>query len=277
MIQRTWALVVATVVVLGGVVGAVVLWAGSDKAEVVRALPADTLARAALRGPAKDAADGQAHDDTRKVLAESSRRNTYTVLYFHTASRPGAQKTARQAASIVSKLPQPVAWTVVDVEDPSAQPVLAKYGIRSEPMTLMLAPNGAVTTGFAGAVSAEALERGFVSPKMAEVLQAIQAEQIVFLAFVGPEVAESDAVRRATQQAAAEMTGISRTIEIDPRDPAEEQLLSQCEVSPASKLAETLVISPRGAIVQRFKGAMTPRHLFDSIQRILAQESGCGS
>ena len=99
----------------------------------------------------------------------------------------------------------------------------------------------------------------------------------MFLAFLGPSLAESDSVRHATQQAQTEMRGISQMIEVDPRDPAEKRLLAQCGVDPQSEVAETLVISSRGAIVQRFKGAITPQHLYDSFQSVLAQESGCGS
>ncbi len=180
-------------------------------------------------------------------------------------------------ASMVSKLPHSTAWAEVDVKDPAMRPILMKYGIRAEPVTLMLAPNGAVTAGLTGTVSSEMFERGLVSPKTAEVFKAIQAEKIVFLIFVGPELSDSDAVRQAAQQAALQMTGISKVIEINPQDKAEKQLLAQCGISSSSKVAHTLVISPRGAVVRRFHGAITPQHLYDAFQSILAQDSGCDS
>ena len=153
-------------------------------------------------------------------------------------------------------LPYRAAWVEVDIKDPAARTLLAKYQVRVEPLALVPAPNAAVTMGFQGRVSGEQLGRGSVSAKTAEILKAIQKDKLVFLAFVGPALAESDVVRRATQQTAAQMVGISRTIEVDSGDAAEKQLLAQCNVSPDTKVAETLVISPRGATIRRFKGAM---------------------
>ena len=250
---------------------------GSEDAHEVRPLPVELLTEETSGNQQVRPAATITGTRLSDVLLESSRLNRYTVLYFYDSARTGAGKAAAKVASIVRKLPHQTAWVDVDVQDLAARPILAKYAVRSEPVTLLLAPNGAVTGGFRGDVSPEMLQRGFVSPKMAEVQKAIQQDKLVFLAFVGPALAESDAVRHATQQAETEMAGISKTIEVDPRDPAETQLLSQCGVEAASKVAETLVISPRGAIVRRFKGAITSQHLYDSFQSLLAQQSGCGS
>jgi hypothetical protein len=211
------------------------------------------------------------------ALFESSRRNRYTVLYFYDPARSGAQEAVGRVTSIARNLPRPTALVNVDVQDPASRSVLVKYAVRAEPVTLLLAPNGAVTAGFQGDVSAEMLERSFVSPKIAEILKAVQEDKLVFLTVVGPGLAESDTVRRAVKQAQGEMAGIARTVEVNPQDPAEQQLLQKCGVDPSSKVAETLVISPRGAVVRRFKGAITPQHLYDSFQSILAQQRGCGS
>ncbi len=280
MVQGTFKLGVVTVVVLGVVAlgwAIVLVSSGSDKADQVRPVPVESFSTTTGSDPQEAVPETMVEARVFDVLRESLRQNRYTILHFYDSGRSGARETLRKGAAIADDLPYRAAWVEIDIKDPAARPLLEKYQVRVEPLTLVLAPNAAVAMGFRGRVSGEQLERAVVSPKTAEILKAIQEDKLVFLAFVGPALAESDVVRRATQQAAVQMVGISRTIEVDPTDAAEKQLLAQCGVSPDIKVAETLVISPRGAAIRRFKGAITSQHLYDSFQSLLAQESGCGS
>ncbi len=275
---RKIVILVAIILIPAGLGVGVILWGSdSDQTDEFRHLHLASLAGESGKDRTDEATAAAIESKLTDVLLESSLQNRYTVLYFYDAGRSGSRTEAKQVASMASKLPHSTAWLEVDVKDQAMRPILTKYGIRAEPVTLILAPNGAVTAGLTGAVSAEMFERGLVSPKTAEVFKAIQAEKIVFLTFVGPKLTDSDAVRQAAQQAAVQMAGISSVIEINPQDQAEKKFLEQCGISPDSKVAHTLVISPRGAVVRRFHGAITPQHLYDAFQSILAQDSGCGS
>lgn len=201
----------------------------------------------------------------------------YVFLYFDKKGSRDSKKMARVIEKAKKRWAARASFVNIDIDAPQEREIINRFRIRKVPLTLVIAPNGAITAGFPGVVDLEVLERGFVSPKMTEVLKAIQKEKTIFLCVLNSQTSYSEEVLKAANEATRMLGGIAELIEIDPKDKREELLLSQLRVSPDADTSTTFVIAPTGIIVDKFAGRITKRDLFDSFQKILAMKSGCGS
>ena len=112
---------------------------------------------------------------------------------------------------------------------------------------------------------------------MAELLKGVQAENIIFLCLLNNNTKYKENVLVSVKEAVNKLSGIAEFIEIDPKDRREISLLNRIQVSPDIKIDVTLVIAPTGIIMEKFTGKITPRDLYDSFQKILAMDKGCGA
>jgi hypothetical protein len=153
---------------------------------------------------------------------------------------------------------------------------LLKYYQIENPSVAMIASNGAVTALFKEEVPAERLKRGLVSPKMEEILLAIQQGNTTFLCVGRPEDTNFDKTKGIVLSAVRKLGGIATAIWVDPTDLSEKSLLSALRYNDGTKEAPVFVIAPTGVLAEKIEGGLTERRLFDSFQRILAMKSGCG-
>ncbi len=211
-----------------------------------------------------------------KAIAQAKQENKYLAVYFYEGRR-----SHRKITSIIAKARkkwyEKVNFIEIEVRDPKEREVVKKCGVTRVPFTTVIAPNGAITARFPGIAGLEILEKGFVSPKMAELLKAVQAENVVFLCLLNKNTKYGDQVLAIAKEAADKLGGIAELIEVNPKDKREMSLLKQIKASPDMDIAATLVIAPTGIIVENFIGKITQRDLFNSFQKILAMDSGCGA
>jgi hypothetical protein len=97
------------------------------------------------------------------------------VLFYHSGDQAN-NKMKETFARAEAKLQTRAVFTVVDVESSSESRLIEKYGVRQAPLplTMVLAPNGAIVRAFTKPVDEKALAGAFASPKVAEVLKALQ-------------------------------------------------------------------------------------------------------
>lgn len=210
------------------------------------------------------------------AIARAKKENKYLVVYFYEGKR-----SSKKITKIISKAEKK--WSVIsdfikiEAKDPEEREVVKKCGVTRVPFTSVIAPNGAITARFPGVAELEIVEKGFVSPKMAELLKAVQAENLVFMCLTNRNTKYGSEVLKTVKEAVKKLSGIAELIEVDPMDKREISLLNRIKVSPDIDAATTLVIAPTGIIAEKFTGKITQRDLFDSFQKILAMGSGCGS
>lgn len=222
-----------------------------------------------------EAADTNLLLQAEEAIEQVKKETRYRVVYFYRSKRNHQKITARVEKA--KKKWTDVDFRVVEVTDPKEKEIVKKCGVTRVPFTTVTAPNGAMTARFPGIAKVDALEKGFVSPKMAELLKAVQSENVVFLCLANKTAQYGDEVLATARRALEKLSGIAELIEIDPRDKREAALLKQISVSSDTKIATTLVIAPTGIIVEKFTGRITERDLFDSFQKILSMSRGCGA
>ncbi len=248
----------------------------------LRALsPFSVLLLAALAGCGSSTSEEPTFEarPSAEVLAQAAENSKHTILWFHADGDSNVAATARILKQAEEKWSDRAEVVSVKVDDAAHRDLVQKYNVRRTPLVLVVAPNGAVTAGFASLADLGQLAQAFVSPAMAEILQAVQQDQAVFLCVGSPQ--DPRAARNLAEAKEAErmLEGIARVVALDPQDQAEGDLLRTCKVDRSDSEAElvTVVVSPRGSLVARLTGDITTERLFDSFAKILQIPRGCGS
>jgi len=145
------------------------------------------------------------------------------------------------------------------------------------PLTIVLAPNGAVTAGFAQTIKKTDFSSVFVSKGKAEVLKTLQYQKMAVICVQNAKTKHNKESLAAAQGVTADpqFSGASRIVRIDPKDPAESSFLHALKVNTAFHEAQVVIIAPSGSVVARFSGAVSADKV---VAKLTGYEgSGCAS
>ena len=233
-------------------------------------------ARLAAATPPAQPADAQREGSAMAAIREAAAANRHMFLFLymkHDEQTGSAQKTFE---STMGKIGNKADRAVVDCSAPAEKDLVEKFGLSTAPMPLILvlAPNGAITTGFpAGQVSEERLQDAFASSAMQKSLKALQERKLVILcAQNGATKFNSEAMSGVQAfKDDARFSPITEIVKVDPADADEAAFMAKLKLDPKTDQATTLVMAPPGAIVAAFKGATDKDTLFAAVLK------GCGS
>jgi len=198
-----------------------------------------------------------------------------SLLYVHKERSVKKSGYLKRLLKFQKQNQERLALIQISLADEKDRNVIEYYRIEN-PSVVMVASNGAVTANFQGEPSAEKLKIGLVSPKMEEILLAIQQGMTIFLCVGNPNDLEFQRARQITLLAVRKIGGIAAAIWLDPSDRAEESLLSTLKYQDSPSGTPVFVVAPTGLLVEKIEGELTERRIFDSFQKILAMKSGCG-
>jgi hypothetical protein len=210
----------------------------------------------------------------KKMFSEALKGRT-SLLYVHngkSADKSAYMKTLLKFQNEQRKRVTLIPISLVDKEEKN---LITYYQIEN-PSIVMVAPNGAVTAIFKGEPPYEKLKRGLVSPKMEEILLAIQQGMTTFLCVGRPKDIDFEKAKQTIVSAMGKLGGIATAVWLDPGDRSEEFLLSALKYQDSAKEPPVFVIAPTGLVIEKIGSGLTERRLFDSFQKILAMRSGCG-
>ena len=206
------------------------------------------------------------------AIQKATEGNKYLFLVFYKQSDPKSEEMKQVAAQAQKEVSARANVAYIDVADESEQALIEKYGIDQAPIpiTLVMAPNGAIVTGFPEKVSMEDLQHAFVSPKMAEIIKATQDQKLVYLYIANPSIKYYKENLTTIQEAAeTDLSGSARVIEVDPEDKEEAALIEQCKVEVPVNETNLLIVNG-GYIVGRLTGKIDKQTLLQTTI------SGCG-
>ena len=142
--------------------------------------------------------------------------------------------------------------------DPQNADLVTKFRLAGAPVPLVLvaARNGIIAGGMpATQATSEKLLAMVPSPKKAEVLQAIQDGNAVFITASRKSMAAQSGAMASCAAACGQMNNKGVTIKIDMDDPQEAEFLTQLKVDRAATEPVTLVVNAQGQITQTYTGA----------------------
>ena len=201
-------------------------------------------------------AEQEGQSKAEMAIAEASKENRYLYLVFYKQNDPKSEEMKQVVAQAQEEVSARADVVYIDVADESEKALIEKYGIAAAPppITLVMAPNGAIVTGFVEQVSPDELKNAFVSPKMAEIIKATQDKYVIYLYIANPGMPYYEENLATVQTVIKkDLIGSIKIITVDPADKGEASLLEQCKVSIPATETHLLIVAS-GYIVGKITG-----------------------
>ncbi len=128
----------------------------------------------------KDQAAGAKVSQGQAAIDQAAADQKYSLIFFWRDKNTNTDKAWSNFSSAAAGLADSAAVVSVQITDPAEKQLVDRYGVArtAMPMVMAVAPCGAITKGFTGAVDESKLRIAFVSPCTAECMKALQQRQI---------------------------------------------------------------------------------------------------
>jgi len=188
------------------------------------------------------------------ALAEAGGQGRYAYVVFYRADDEATRAMAQAVDAAVAQRPDAVVPVYVSLADPAERPLVERFAVGRAPMpmTIVTAPNGAITGAFPQRVTAEQLAGAFVTPSMAACMKSMQQGRLVFLCL---QTTPQPLVPGAINEFAADPQFKNRVdvVLVQATDPAEAPLLAELGLGASQPAqANTVFFAPPGVLVGKF-------------------------
>jgi len=170
---------------------------------------------------------------------------------------------AQAVNNTLAKRPNNGSAAYVQVSNPINKPLVDRYGVGRAPMplTVAVAPNGAMTGIFPSKVTDEQLAGSFVTPSMAGCMKAMQAGKLALLCV---QTSPTNDLPQAVRDFQADPQFASRVVVVPlpAADPSEAELLKELKIDVQQPgYATTVFMAPPGVLVGKFPATATKDEL----------------
>ncbi len=211
------------------------------------------------------------------AIKQAAEAGKYLFVFFSKTDDSQTQSMRAVFDKAIEKVADRAQGVAVTITDDSEKDIVAKFDLDRAPMPLVLAlaPNGAVTGGFATTFDEQDLLGAFVSPIAERVMKSLQDGKLVFVCVQNAKTESNDAAMQGVRDFAsdARFAQATEVVVLDPSDERETSFLSELEVSREIKAATTVFVAPPGNILGKFEGAISKDALVESLNKA---NTGCG-
>ncbi|MDP1834955.1 MAG: hypothetical protein Q8K75_03405 [Chlamydiales bacterium] len=206
----------------------------------------------------------------------SADNERYQYLLFYKEQDESTSQMQQTLKHALAKLGDKASSVEIDVSDPSNDDIVKAYNLRRSPMPLILviAPNGAIASGFPLKVTEENLLSAVMTEAMADTLKALQNRRLVLLSVQNHRTSKnSEAIASAKAfQTDPRFSAATETIFIDSSNHEEQAFLKQLGVDPTTPVAMTVVIAPPSKVVGKYEGSFDKDALISDLKKA---STGC--
>jgi len=211
------------------------------------------------------------------AIRAAAKKNRYVFVTFYKDNHSTSTDMLADVRSIQGKLASRADFVSVDVGDKADREVVARYGADRSPipLTIVIAPNGAITGGFPREIKKADLSDVFVSDGTATVLKVMQSRKIAAVCLESSRTKynkQCSATARGVKSD-SRLGGAVEIVTIDPSDRSEAKLLKQWGVSGDSANAQLVVVAPPGRIMGKFDGAVSRDSVMGNLMKSMS--GGC--
>jgi len=163
----------------------------------------------------------------------------------------------------------------LDRNDDANADLVARYRLSGAPLPviLVITPDGIISGGVEGnKATPEMLANMVPSPKMSQILKAIDDGNAVFITAYRKKMTMCDKVLASCEDAVKKMQGKAVLIKIDMNDKSETQLLNMLKINVGSDEPVTMVGNQKGQIAATFTGEVNAD---DLVQATKKKVGGC--
>jgi hypothetical protein len=206
------------------------------------------------------------------VLNQAAAEGKYTFILFYKANDAATTAMNTTLQTALAKYKTTATFAFVYVGDPKEQELVTRYDVARAPMpmTLAIAPNGALTGIFPQKLEPAHVDSSFVTPTMMKAMKALQENKLVFVTVRGGSAATEPV---ALREFASDPHFSTRmvTLTTSAADPAEAKFMAEMEIDPRSQATQLSLLAPPGVLVGKFP-ANTP---MKTIAAALAEAGKC--
>jgi len=211
------------------------------------------------------------------AIEKAAKENKYLFIFFWKEDTQQSRVMRSIFQATLAKLTDTAQSVEIQTGDPTEQQIVARYGVSRAPMPLVLAiaPNGAVTKGFPTRFDENQLQQAFVSPCTAKCMRAIQDRHVILLCVQNGKTQFNQEAMQGVEafKADPQYAQTTEVVMLNPADNVEQSFLKALQVNPGTTMAVTLLVTPPGAPVASFEGAVTKDQIAAKLNS--AQSSCC--
>ena len=202
-------------------------------------------------------------------LRAAGSEGKFTFIVFSKEDNAAAREMLGVVETGVTERHEQAMVVTARANDPAEQPLVQHFGIGRAPMplTVAVAPNGAITGVFAKTISDEHLSAAIVTPTMMKCMKSLQNKKLVFVLVSASDKAAIPAGIRTLQsdpQFRDRMTFTSLRM----NDPAETRFISQMKIDPLRVEGPyAVLIAPPGVMVGHFDSSSTASQIAAAIHK----------
>lgn len=207
-----------------------------------------------------------------QTLDKAAEEGKYTFLLFFKQNDEATKAMAVTLKEGLASKTEQAVMASAQVGIPAEQALVTKYDVSRAPMpmTVVIAPNGALTGIFSQKVTVEKLSEAFVTPTMMVTMKSLQAGKLVLVTVQGSAKGAAP-VALKDFQSDPHFKDRLVAISMQAADPLEGKFLGQMQLDPKTKSTHTVLLAPPGVLVGKFDAATSK----DEIATALAKAGKC--
>jgi hypothetical protein len=206
-----------------------------------------------------------------KVLADAARQDQHAFVLFYRGDDAATQSMHRTVQSTLAERTDALILPV-RLDDAAESALVERFDATRTPMpaTVVLAPNGAITSVFPQRVAPQQLTASIVPPSQAACLKALQEQKIVLLC-VQPEGSDEIPAGVTAFQADPHFKDRTAVVTVTATDPTEANFLQQLAMRTDQPGCLVAFMAPPGVMLGRYNDRVTA----DILARKLASSGKC--
>lgn len=188
------------------------------------------------------------------ALQAASGANKYTLIVFYRDNGEPAKNMYQTAYAWSTAKPDQTTVVAAWPDDPAEQALVQRFGVARAPMpmTVVVAPNGAVTGLFSKTLSNQEIEAAIVPPTMMHCMKALQEQKLVFVCLTHTEQAAIPTGVRGLQQDPHFKDRLA-VVPMRLNDPSEAKFYQQMQIDAAKVTGPyAVLIAPPGMLLGHF-------------------------
>lgn len=203
-----------------------------------------------------------------QALATAATEQKYTFLVFFKNNGPPTQAMAQTVKQGVESRAARATLAFVNVTNAAEKLLVDRFGVSRAPMplTVAVAPNGAMTKLTPSTITDKQIEESFVTPVMAQCMKSMQDGRLVLVCVhSGPRPTVSQGVANFANDPEFESRVV--VVPVSTGDTAETELVRQLEADSLTKGATTVFMAPPGVLVGKFGPTTTKEQLAAALHK----------
>jgi hypothetical protein len=235
-----------------------------------------TMALATAAEPPVTQSDPAAASTGTTAMEKAAKDNKYLFVFFFEGEDANTSNMKGVFETATAKMADRADAVAIRVSDPAEKPILDKFAVRGAPMPLVLAiaPTGAATRAFPKRFAEAQLQQAFVSPCTARCMKAIQDRHLILICVQNGKTQFNQEAMQGVEafKTDPQYAKVTDIVTLNPSDKAEQEFVKALEVDPQTTTAVTLLVTPPGAPVATFAGAVTKEEI---VAKLAAAQSSC--